>query len=94
MQSGKYLHCREKVGKSQEKIFGRMRMNSGLACILFIIIVSQPSTNYPRATFACVLLRHVNEREVLDFIPPSRLVCIPVFESLKERSREGGESCQ
>ena len=31
---------------------------------------------------------------MLDFVPPSHLVCIHVFESLKERSRECGESCQ
>ena len=30
---------------------------------------------------------------LLDFVPPSRLVCIPVFESLKERSRECEGSC-
>ena len=27
----------------------------------------------------------------LDFIPPSRLVCIPLFESLKDMSRDSRE---
>ena len=39
------------------------------------------------------LHRH-RDRGMLDFIHPSRLVCIPVFKSFKERSRECGESCE
>ena len=35
----------------------------GLAVILFVIIVSQPSANYPRARFVFVLLRYVHGKK-------------------------------
>ena len=34
-----------------------------LAVILFVIIVSQPSANYPRERFLFVLLRYVHEKK-------------------------------
>ena len=34
-----------------------------LPFILFVIIVSQPSINYPRARFVFVLLRYVHEKK-------------------------------